>query len=71
MIVAQTRLTVLTSIKEIMSAIPSYAVEARRLQEDLFGDSLSDFAMTQYGFEYAMEGHIAEWGYGLRLRWGR
>ena len=61
MIVARTRLSVLTSIKKIMQSIPSYAVEARTLQKDLFGASLSDFAWMQYGFEYAMEEHIVEW----------
>lgn len=61
MILARIRLSVLTSIKEIMQSIPSYAVEARRLQEELFGSGLSDFAWMQYGFEHVMEDHIVEW----------
>ena len=61
MIVAQTRLTVLTSIKEIMSSIPSYETEARVLGKDFLGVSLSDFQWKQYAFERTIHENVVKW----------
>ena len=61
MIVARTRLTVLTSIKEVMSSIPSYEVEARTLGKDFLGVGISDFAWEQYAFERAIRENVVKW----------
>ena len=61
MIVAQTRLTVLTSMKEIWSSIPSYEVEARILAKDFLGVGISDFAWRQHAFERTIHENVVKW----------
>ena len=50
-----------TSIKEIMSSIPSYEVEARSTGKDFLGVDVSDFAWKQYGFERAIHENVVKW----------